>query len=95
MLSFYNTNLNQMEIGTNTRIAYPIAYLNSLDISILLLATLGLKIGCPIILLRNLASKHGLYNKKLNPKLSTTLSLCFLHSIFFYYAKDGTDPSSN
>ncbi|KXN91270.1 ATP-dependent DNA helicase PIF1, partial [Leucoagaricus sp. SymC.cos] len=41
---------------------YPMEYLNSLNVSGLLLAKLVLKVGCPIMLLRNLDPSEGLCN---------------------------------
>ncbi|KAG0610723.1 hypothetical protein M758_7G086700 [Ceratodon purpureus] len=53
---------NTVEAGADNHAAYPSEYLNSLDLSGIPLSKLDLKIGCPIILLRNLAPKQGLCN---------------------------------
>jgi hypothetical protein len=48
--------------GDDPMINYPIEYLNEINCSGLPLAKMELKIGCPIILLRNLDAKHGVCN---------------------------------
>ena len=48
--------------GMNNHQPYPMEYLNSLVSSSLPLAHLELKVGCPIMLLRNLDPKQGLCN---------------------------------
>ncbi|KAG0618503.1 hypothetical protein M758_4G069300 [Ceratodon purpureus] len=60
--TFRSADLNTLEADADNHAAYPYEYLNSLDLSGISLAKLDLKIGCPIILLRNLAPKQGLCN---------------------------------
>ena len=60
--TFRSVDSNTVETGADNHAAYPSEYLNSLDLSGIPLAKLDLKIGCPIILLRNLAPKQGLCN---------------------------------
>ena len=61
--TFRSADSNIVETGADNHVAYPSEYLNSLDLSGIPLAKLDLKIGCPIILLRNLAPKQGLCNR--------------------------------
>ncbi|KAG0582693.1 hypothetical protein KC19_3G077700 [Ceratodon purpureus] len=60
--TFRSADSNTVEAGADNHAAYPSEYLNSLDLSGIPLSKLDLKIGCPIILLRNLAPKQGLCN---------------------------------
>ncbi|KAG0560756.1 hypothetical protein KC19_9G010700 [Ceratodon purpureus] len=60
--TFRSVDSNTVEAGADNHAAYPSEYLNSLDLSGIPLSKLDLKIGCPIILLRNLAPKQGLCN---------------------------------
>ncbi|KAG0586650.1 hypothetical protein KC19_2G106400, partial [Ceratodon purpureus] len=60
--TFRSVDSNIVEAGADNHVAYPSDYLNSLDLSSIPLSKLDLKIGCPIILLQNLAPKQGLCN---------------------------------
>ncbi|KAG0588920.1 hypothetical protein KC19_2G278400 [Ceratodon purpureus] len=60
--TFRSADSNTVEAGADNHATYPSEYLNSLDLSGIPLSKLDLKIGCPIILLRNLAPKQGLCN---------------------------------
>jgi len=51
-----------VENGDGNDIIYPTEYLNSLHLSGVPQHLLHLKIGCPLMLLRNLSPKHGLCN---------------------------------
>ena len=42
---------------------YPVKYQNQINCSGLSLAKLELKIGCPVMILRNLNAAHGVYNR--------------------------------
>ena len=49
-------------VTTDDGLAYPVEYLNSLNVSGLPLAKLALKPGCPLMLLRNIDPTNGLCN---------------------------------
>jgi len=57
-----NANTPFLEVGANNHNIYPTEYLNSLELSGLSPAKLQLKVGCPIMLLCNIAPKQGLFN---------------------------------
>ena len=50
------------EEGVDSGFEFPVEYLNSIHASGLPLAKLRLKVGCPIMIFRNLDSVHGLCN---------------------------------
>jgi ATP-dependent exoDNAse (exonuclease V) alpha subunit len=59
---FHSADSLLTEEGVDSGFQYPIAYLNSICASGLPLAKLALKVGCPIMVLRNLDPARGLCN---------------------------------
>ncbi|CAG8677097.1 11327_t:CDS:2, partial [Cetraspora pellucida] len=60
--TYLSTDNAVIEEGADNNNVYPVEYLNSLNPSGMPPSKLNLKIGCPIMLLRNLASSQGLCN---------------------------------
>jgi len=60
--TFFSAKTIVLEMGVDNHNMYPTRYLNSLKISRLSPSKLQQKVGCPIVLLYNIASKHGLCN---------------------------------
>jgi ATP-dependent exoDNAse (exonuclease V) alpha subunit len=53
---------NTPEQQTEGELMYPVEYLNTINCSGLPLAQLALKVGCPVMVLRNLNPRHGVCN---------------------------------
>jgi len=60
--TFLSIDAPILEVGANNHNIYPIEYLNSFELSGLSPTKLQLKVGCPIILFRNIAPKRGFCN---------------------------------
>jgi ATP-dependent DNA helicase PIF1 len=60
--TFLNANVTLSEVGVDNKNLYSNEYLNSLDLLGLPPSKLHFKIGCPIMLLCNIAPEHGLCN---------------------------------
>jgi len=60
--TFLSADATVLKVGADNHNIYPMEYLNSLELLGLSPSKLQLKIGCPIILLRNITPKHDLCN---------------------------------
>ena len=58
-----NTIFNNNSNAGQKKLMYPPEYLHSINCSRLPLAKLKLKVGCPVIVLRNMNAAKGVYNR--------------------------------
>ena len=61
-LTFHSADSFTKEGGADGEFEYPVEYLNSINLSGMPLAKLKLKIGAPVMILRNIDPAHGLCN---------------------------------
>ncbi|CAG8516133.1 22080_t:CDS:2 [Gigaspora margarita] len=82
--TYFSADKALIEEGADCNTIYPTEFLNTLNPNGMPLSKLNLKIGCPIILLRNIAPGEGLCNRNHTfiPCITLTLSTSELPFIF-------------